>query len=926
MPSESGTTPGSTVSATDDPKETDDAQGPERATDEAGEAGRRGLTDTLENARRSLRSALVGREPELALLRDLCAQAVEFQAPQLITVVGHQGTGKTRLVEELAAELARMDGPMRVVRGRATPDGGRLDAVISLLRDRFQVQPGDTSEDARARFEAEIARALGADAAGESAHLLGALIGLDYPGSRLVRIAGQTPGLEDQLRYALLGRFIEEDARAQPLLLWLDDMHWADDESLALLRSLAQGLAGSPLVMISCARPEMLVKSPDWGGFAAVGHERVDLRNLDPEPAKAMFRNLLARCDDIPEDVVDDALDVTGGNPAFLVGLTGQYLLDGAITIADDAPERWRLDADQAFEIELPVSVEAAVAARISALSLEERDVLEKGAVFGNVFWAGAVVSLARVENVMPLRPGARSRLPQRLPTHDLTYPWNFDNDELGQRVMKILESLVERDYLLEVGAEDSSLHGEFELVFKHNLERELIVKSTEPDRLSRYYRLAAHWLETRLAGRSEEQLEALAQLYERGGDRHRASHCYLSGGDMARARFANQEAVELYTRGLAMLDENDALARFTALHNLGDVFDRVGDTDAAIENFRDMLRLAWLFGDQAKAGAAHGRLGRIFRRLGEYDRAMRHFVEAHERFSKAADERGIASMLDDMGQVHWMRGAYAQALEFHRQALSIRRAIGDQRSIALTLANIGRVHHDSGSFKAAITQFREALDIRRSIDDSIGVVRSLCDLGKVHTADGNPSMAVGLLDEAYELAVSMGDKQAQTAVLAHLGECKGAMGLADDAVAHLSAAIELATAIGDRVTLSECSAVLSEVHLRRGAFDEAYDTAQRALHIAEAVGSRVHVGSAYRALAEAAFARSRTDEDMAQVEDYFNHAVSVFAGMKNEVELARAYRAFAIYRERTNAHEDAAKLRRRADEIFRRLRGATAV
>ena len=105
---------------------------------------------------------------------------------------------------------------------------------------------------------------------------------------------------------------------------------------------------------------------------------------------------------------------------------------------------------------------------------------------------------------------------------HDLAYPWG-DQDELGNQVRQILDGLAERDYILQLGVEDSSVPGELEVMFKHNLERELVVNSTEPDRLARYYRLAAHWLETKLAGRSEEQLEFLAQLYERGGDKQAA-------------------------------------------------------------------------------------------------------------------------------------------------------------------------------------------------------------------------------------------------------------------------------------------------------------------------------------------------------------------------------------------------------------------
>lgn len=866
---------------------------------------------------RGVRSALVGRDAELTRITELCARTAEQGTPQVITVIGNQGTGKSRLVTELASELGRLATPVRVVRGHADSDGGRYSAISSLLRDRFDLLDGDDSDRARSHFEAEVERVFGDERASEVLHVLGRFIDLHFPDSPFLRVLRDSPQRYDEIACTVLSRFLVADAQKGPLALVLDDMQWADEPTLRLLHQLAASLGQAPVAMLLCARPDMLVRAPEW---AAAAHARIDLRSLDPDDAETMFRNLLARCDQIPDDVVDDAVEMTGGNPHFLTQLVRLFLANGTIDASGDV---WHLDADRAADTELPISIEEAIEARIAALGTEERELLERGAVFGNVFWVSALVALTRIDSTDPSRARA---LAQEAPDSDLAYTWEATGDPLRQRITALLDDLVDRDYLLQLGAEDSTIPGEMELVFKHNLERELIVNSTEPDRLARYHRLAAHWLETKLAGRSEEQLEFLAQLYERGGDLHRASHCYLAGGDKARARYANQEAVDLYTRGLAMLDGDDALARMAALHNLGDVLDLVGDSDGALDRFRAMLRLAWLFDDPARAGAAQGRIGRIYRRRGEYDQAMQHLREAHTLFTRAGDERGIAATLDDMGQIHWLRGAYSQALDLHRQALSLRRGLGDQRSIALSLANIGRVHRDSGGFKAAISQLREALDLRRNIGDMSGVVESLCDLGGVHTEDGNYDMALELFSEAYGIAMDIGDKLAQARVLSRLGECKSASGRGAEAVDNLDAAIDLATSLGDRVLLSECCRRLAEVSLSMGEVTTAYDHAQRSLHISEAVGSRVHIGNAHRVLAEVLSAGNLAPEERAQAEDHFKRAIEILAGMKNDLELARVYRAFAGYCERTGAPEDAAKLRRRADEIYGRLRGAAAV
>ena len=109
----------------------------------------------------------------------------------------------------------------------------------------------------------------------------------------------------------------------------------------------------------------------------------------------------------------------------------------------------------------------------------------------------------------------------------------------MRRRVSDLVHILADRDYLLPLDSDDSSIPGDVEVVFKHNLERELIVRSTEPSKLARYYLSAAQWLESKLAVLRDEQLEFLANLYEKGGDARRAARCYLQGGDRARARYA---------------------------------------------------------------------------------------------------------------------------------------------------------------------------------------------------------------------------------------------------------------------------------------------------------------------------------------------------------------------------------------------------
>ncbi len=865
--------------------------------------------DTEPEPARLIRSTLVGREGHLTTLGDVIARAIDFQAPQLITIVGNQGTGKTRLINELITMVAaNRDRSCRVFHGAAERDATqapvRLAAMTSLLRDRFELTP-NPDDASRLRFSHEVRTVMGMDQIAEMLHFLGAFVGLEFPPTPFLRAVMETPKQHQEIARTALRRFIELDSAASPLVLVLDDMQWADAETLGLVNDLAAGLGGSRVVLLTAARPEMLVHASGWGE-GAVDHERIDLRNLEPDDAEQMFRNLLAKVRDIPEDTAQAAVEMTGGNPAFLEQLVRLFLDNG--TVETSGPV-WHLDPDKAADTELPISIEEAIEARIAALENDERDLLEKAAVFGNVFWVSAVIAMTRLEQPPPpAPPGA------------LEIEWG-NGEDIRRRVSDLIAVLADQDYLLPLDADDSSIPGEAEVVFKHNLERELIARSTEHGRLSRYYLAAAQWLEAKTVQRSDEQLEFLAGLYERGGDERRSARCYLQGGDRARARYAPDEARTLYERGLKMVGERDAPARMDGLHNLGDVLEQTGRTDEAMTCFAEMLQLAWRFDNLAKAGAAYSRLARGHRRLGKYDISMEHLRRAHELFERSRDDRGVASTLDDMGRVHWLRGAYGQALEFHRQALTTRRALGDRRSIALSLANIGRVHHDTGNFKAAINQFREALDLRRDIGDLVGVVQSLCDLGGVHAEDGNHELALELLGEARTMAHEIGDKLALADVLSRAGEVKSAMGRGPEAVKDLDDAKQIAAGLGDRVALAVTHQRLAQVHLAMGNLAPAEVEARAAVAVSEAVGLRAHIGCGYRVKAEVAAALGHAQE----AEDDFRRAIDILAAVKNEVELARAYQGLALVKERMGGAAEAQKLRGRAVDIFNRLRGAAA-
>jgi tetratricopeptide (TPR) repeat protein len=847
----------------------------------------------------SVTAPLVGRKQELSELGQILERAIQYETPQSVLLFGNQGVGKTRLLDHWLKAMETQRPDVRVLRTKAVPQAPAYAMFTALLESRFSLRE---AADRAESFRAQVEEVLLDRRLTEVLHFLGGFIGIKVRENPFLRALEDAPAQHDQIARTVLRRFLETDAQRAPLLLVLEDLQGADDGSLSLFRELAESLEGAPVVLVGSARPDLLVGRPELGTLGGE-HTRINLPPLDRDESEELLRGLLARVKDVPGDLIETAAEMTGGNPFFMEELIHVLLDNGAIRSTD---EGWVIDADRVEEAELPMSVEEAVQARIAALSPIERDVLEKASTLGSVFWLEALVCFSRLQQEV----------------EEKSHIWMAD--VLQQTIKEVLDALVERDYLLRMP--DSSIPDATEYVFKHNMERELITKLVNRERMRQYHSFAAQWLETKLPDRSEAQLEYLGQHYEQGGNRRRAAFCFVHAGDKARGRYANDQAAAFYRRGIGLLDIDDALSKIEALHNLGDVCTLLARTGEALDHFSEMLRFAWLLDHKAKGGAAHRRIGRLYITLGEYERALTHLNMGLRLFERAADRRGVAATLDDVGQLALLRGEYEQALDFHRRALTIKREIGDPRAIAVTLNNIGTVHQNSGSFKPALECFIEALEIRKEVGDRMGVVDSLNNLGSAHRAQSDYTKAFELWNEAMHQAREIGDRLHEGYLLISLGEAQVQLGKLKDAEQALSDAALVASELGDRKLKAACSRALAEVRLALGDVEGAEREATAAYEISEKLGLRPEMGAAMRSLAEVVASQGVDDDRKQRATELFRRAIDLFTDLGNDLELARTFASFADYHDRCGQWEDADHFRSSADEIFNRLKGPAAI
>ncbi len=323
-----------------------------------------------EGVARRLDAPMVGREDELKVLTDTMARAVETRTCQVVTVVAPAGTGKSRLLKEF---VARADA--KALRGRCLSYGEGL--TFWPLAEITREVAGIGNDDPAAEALAKLSTLLG-DAGSDVADRLAGAIGLSpatYPVEETIWAAR---------------RLFEVISGGEPLLVLIDDIHWAERTFLDLIRSVATTMSGFPVVLACSARPDLFEAHPDWNQERQ-HHEILVLEPLSEDESAEVAANLLGTTE-LDHAVRRRIVEAAEGNPLFVEQMLSMLLDDGILERDDHG--RWILVRDVGA-ITIPPTIQALLSARLDRLGPMDRVVVERGAVIGQVFFRGAIEDLA---------------------------------------------------------------------------------------------------------------------------------------------------------------------------------------------------------------------------------------------------------------------------------------------------------------------------------------------------------------------------------------------------------------------------------------------------------------------------------------------------------------------------------------------------
>jgi class 3 adenylate cyclase/tetratricopeptide (TPR) repeat protein len=738
-----------------------------------------------ERPRLGLEARLVGRDEELAVLKQTLRRVETEGRPVLVTVVGPAGVGKSRLVAGLERYVEGLPQTVYWRRGRCLAYGNTsYSAFADAIKAQCEIFEDDGAEVAAKKADAAVRELFGDDGV---APQIRALVG-----------AGDTRGVSREDLFEAWRRFLERMAARYPLALVLDDIHWADDGLLDFVEHVADWAQG-PIMVLGTARAELFETRPTWGG----GKRNAASLYLDPlseAEGEAMLDDLVPGR--ISPELRHTIVERSEGNPLYVEEIVRKLIDDGVLRATEAS--RWEV-ARPIGEVELPRSVQGLIAARLDGLPDDEKQALQDASVVGRVFWVGAVAELT-----------GRGMGEVR--------------DALGR--LRVKE--------LVLPHEPSSFSDEHEFSFRHNLIRDGAYESLPKALRADKHAGVARWAEQRAGDRADEiseligthLLEALRYLEELGetGERRTALErsafrWTAAAGGRASALWQRAEASRWYRQAERLADELDLPAAERAPLIRPHV-DASWATDPIAETERVIRRGMLTYGsidDRVGVGWANARLVVPMLLEARHDEAEQAGRTAIATLEPLGEREELADALHRLGWYLWRRGRTDEAEPLIRRAVEMSVRVDAPLVTSESMNTLAVCLAQRGDADEAIAAIEDAYRMAKQIGDFSSLMRCYNNLPSiVSDFAGDYGRAESILREGLELARRAGSINHMGWLTGSIGDVLWQLGRLEEAEALQRKAVELAVEVGDEPLRGMRLSSLAAVVLYRGRIDEA--------------------------------------------------------------------------------------------------------
>ena len=833
-----------------------------------------------EGIARRIDTPIVGRDAELESLGLVYHEVCKGRTARLVTVIGDAGVGKSRLVHEFVERVA---AGARALHGRCLPygDGITFWPLVGMVTLAAGIYDGDSPDEACNKLIGVVGQA-------DLTERLASAIGLTTATFPL-----------GEINWAAR-KFFEMLATDAPLVVVVDDIHWAEDALLELLEHVRDAAVDAPILLLTTARHDLLEAHPGWG--TKPNQANLALRPLDDAATARIVASLFGSAD-LPPDIVARVVGAAEGNPLYVEQMLGMLIDNQALRMHEG---HWVRAVDKA-ELLVPPTINALLEARLDQLGREVRATVGPASVIGLEF------SQAAVESMMPdvlcaqagehLETLTRKRFIRPAPVTNTEIVYRFDHHLVRDTVYN---GLLKRAR--------ATLHLEFvRWADRINTERE---RGLELEEILGYHLEQAQRYLSELGPLDENAVAIGVDAARRLSN---AAKRALMRGDM-------HAAANLYGRAVALLREDDP-SRLALLPDFGEALLEIGDFVQA----RAVLDAAQTSAERAghRRLAATAQLARMRARLfsaepGDWSEETLHLAhEAIPLFEGEEAHSELAHAWRLVALVHGVAARYGQSDEAMNCSIAHARLAGDERLIARAAVGIssstllgpmpvpqaiarcerliadgisdrqaeGRVlcalaqlHAMNGDFGQARDLCRRGRAQLRELGQGVNVAATAIDVLTVELLAGDLAAAEREVMPDYEFLVRAGETYFMPTMAALLSRIVRDQGRDDDALA-FSKAAEKASAADDIESQALWRSIRAPIAARAGKSVEAESLARSAVEMSQRTDAPQMQADALSELATVLILSGRIDESRRTMDA----AIAIYEAKGDVVSAARS-------------------------------------
>jgi len=893
----------------------------------------RGLVSQMRGIQ-GVETEMIGRQQELQRLQDDFEIVLQNRVPQITTVVGEAGVGKSRLFFEFHKKAELFPQYFRLLCGRATPEMASLPFALfrDLFSARFEIQESDSAALARDKFERGLAGLLGMSAQAppgtakelmKDIHFIGQLLGLDFSASPHLR-----DNLHDaeQIRQRAFDGFChlldtisrcpatEHEPPYSAVLLVLEDLHWCDDGSLELIEHLMAYCRGVPLMILCSVRPVFFERHPDWCGRAP-NVARLNLESLSVSESNALVETILRKAREIPPALRELVTEGAEGNPFYIEELI-KMLMDQNVILPQ--ADEWKIELGRLVNARIPSTLTGVLQARLDGLSPAERWVLQRASVIGRVFWDSAVeqMGLAGDQNqiAISILEGAISQ-----------------ND-----IVNALKDLRRKELVFR--RESSAFADSAEYAFKHELLRNVAYESLLKKSRRQHHAQFAEWLKDHCGDRIREFAPLIATHLEQASRFAEAAEWHGRAGQQARFGYAPATAIVHFKKAVQLLPKDGVPDRaflkqqLEWQEGLAESLGAQARSSEALETCLVVRSLAQQLCDPVAEAHIWNEMAFLHERRGE-NRDSVQCAEQAETLALQASASGCAERIRALlikGWAFYRLGDVSAVLDLGARALQLCTEQGDCRGTATCFKLLGVAHLQQGHYLEADAFFQQGLSLFLELGDQRNTGAMWSNRGESARASGDYESALVLYEKALTIARHIGHRESELIYLANLSGTRLGLQQFEQAETDLRQVINQ-TSAPNSCGLSEVCTLLSEACLGQGKLAEAIKSAQKAISLAQESESPLYLGAAWRALgrigawvyksrSQPALAAAWPDLTTNDPVHCFAESLRVFRLINATGEQARTLRAWAEHEYQQGNVDPARKKLQEARDTFLHL------